>query len=141
MKTPIRQALHQAVLSKLTASVENSDPFDDDAPEPAQDPEELALVITTQTKASGESEGDDEDDDRAIFQSMTTTLTEATGDQENDPDESGLFVEIGRCGARKPIAYRFSEEVLVGNPEMDYDEQRQIHMIKGRPVLEILHSS
>lgn len=135
-------ALQQATLTRITATVENVDPFDDDPPTPPPAPDEVALLLTTMTKASGENEGDDEDDDWAVLRAMTTTLTESTGDQENDPEEPpSTMVRIGRCGDRTPLAYRFSEQASIVTPQVQYDTERQIHVIGERAVLEIIHKA
>lgn len=132
-------ALQQATLTRITATIENVDPYDDDPPAPPA-PDEIALLLTTATKASGENEDDDEDYESAVLRAMTTTLTESTGDQENDPDEP-MLVNSGPYGDRIPLAYRFSEDAPVATPAVHYDEQRQVHVIGDRPVLEIIHSA
>jgi len=132
-------ALQQATLTQITATVENVDPYDDEPPAPSPAPDEMALLLTTATKASGENEEDDEDAESAALRAMTTTLTESTGDQENDPDEPGVFVAGGQYGNKSPLAYRFAEATSVATPAVRYDDERQIHVMGDRPVLEIIH--
>jgi hypothetical protein len=82
------------------------DPDDEDVREG-----ELLAGTTIVTKADGDNNQQDYDDDDIVAFAGTTTLTESRGDHESDPDEDDIrdfqdpvqYPDFGRCciGLRK----------------------------------------
>jgi hypothetical protein len=123
----------------LTSTREPTDPDDD-----ITEAELLYGALSTVTKATGDSEGDPDDED-IVAMAGATTLTESRGDHESDPDEDDVrdgFVETGTtAGTQRPILYRFSEKGYSGTLNTRYDEKRQVSLLRsGQSVVSALLS-
>ena len=95
----------------------------------------LSAMATTRTKASGDEEQDDEEDEYAF--AMSTTCTSTIGQQESDPDENDVLVRS--CGDVRPLLYRFREPGLDLKPNLQYDTASQVHRIPdGRLAIDAI---
>jgi hypothetical protein len=106
--------------------------------DPEQDQDDYAmlagnLTLTTMTKANENQESDPDEDCSyfAALHAMTTTLTESSGDHESDPDDDlRAQPTLGEGGSVLPLAYRFAESVTSEIPQLGYDKQLQVHVLR-----------